>query len=343
MDNIKVINKVNGAGEIEIIGDIGSSFWGAGYSFDDFKKDIEAIQGPITVNIKSFGGDLFEAYSIHDYLRTVKSKVTTKVIGSSASAATVISMAGDVRLISRNSKYLIHKPMVGAMGNSDDFEEVLKQLKDLDKDLIDLYVSRSNLDAKQVLSLMRENKFISAEQALEHGFVDGIIEEKSVSNNQNIQKMEKILNLLNVKTEDEVLAVVNSYRADISQFTNKEKDKDEEIENLKARIAELEEELKNIDEEKAENLKNEVEKELDEAEKTGKVKSEARNYLAGIGIEQGLGALKTVLNAIAEPKPANVSGVVATPVINNSQPTNPLADFKAGKINLQEYMNLTKK
>jgi ATP-dependent Clp protease, protease subunit len=201
---ISITNRINGDGEVSIDAPIGEKILDGEYGFKSFEKDVREIKGDITINIKSYGGDLFSALSIYDYIRSLPNKVITKITGATASAATIIALAGDHRMISANARYLIHKPMVGAMGNSDDFQKILGDLEDLDAGVIKLYVERSNLNEEEVLNLMRAEKFISAEDALRMGFVDEIIQVKNVKiNAENMDK--KILEALNCSSEEELL------------------------------------------------------------------------------------------------------------------------------------------
>ena len=125
--------------EVDILTDIGSGLFFEGYTYANFASDIATLEGDITINIKSYGGDVHEALAIYDAIKSIENKVTTRVVGATASAGTIISMAGDVRLISANSRYLIHRVMAGAMGNVDDLQEVINQLEDYDRQLISLY------------------------------------------------------------------------------------------------------------------------------------------------------------------------------------------------------------
>jgi len=289
---VKIENSVNGDGEIDISGPIGGdSMFDYGYSFEHFKYDLSQIQGDITVNIKSYGGNLFEALAIYDCIRSLKNHVTTKVVGTSASAGTLISLAGDKRLISKNSRYLIHKPMIGAMGNSDDFEKVLESLKDLDKQLIKLYVERTNLEGSEVLELMRKETFISAQEAIDKGFIDGYIKEKKkIENSDEVNKVNKkinndmdnkILEALNVESEEELFnkiqhLVINKDEADenTADETNETDENGEKIivspedivDDMDGEVFKQEKKEEEEEEEKMEEEKEEEEKEEEEEE-----------------------------------------------------------------------------
>ena len=99
-------------------GPIASESW-----FDDevtpeiFKNELEEKAGDITVWINSPGGDCIAAAQIYNMLKSHKGKVTIKVDGLAASAASVIAMAGDIMYMSPVSMLMIHNPETMAIGN----------------------------------------------------------------------------------------------------------------------------------------------------------------------------------------------------------------------------------
>lgn len=199
-DYIKIQNN-----EVSIDGVIGNDLFNEGYTFNQFKRDVKNIKGKIIINIASMGGSLIDALSIYDFIRSMDNKVITKIISTSASSATIISLAGDRRYIAKNSRFLIHKPWLYFTGNSSELEKILGDLKELDDQLINLYVSRSKLNYDQVLDLMLKETFISAEKALEYGFVDDYIKDKKELNNDMDKKL---LEMFNTEDENDVLSNV---------------------------------------------------------------------------------------------------------------------------------------
>ena len=354
---IRIKNQVNN-NEIHIDGEIGNSLFTDGYTFDKFKADLTAIQGDVTINIKSYGGDLFEALAIHDYIRNIPNNVTTKIVGATASAGTIISFAGNTRLISANSRYLIHKPMIGAMGNSDDFRTVLDMLESLDKQLVDLYTKRSKLNEQDVLSLMIKEEFITAQKALEYGFVDAIIEENTQIKvtNQKTEKMEKVLKALNVDSEEKAMNAITDLQGlalkvqDLeveNTILNEEKeDKEKELEDLKAKVAKLEEELKEKEVENKEEEAEEIEKEVEDAVQNKKISEETKNDWMAVGEEKGLKHLRKLLNSIPNPvKADNFSRHSQKLVTGNPYNTKEelTAAFKNNKITAGEYQKQLKR
>lgn len=344
-ENIKILNKVK-VGEIFINGNIGEDIFDNSYSFRNFQEDIEKLKGSeIIINIKSYGGDLFEALAIYDFIRNIEKPVTTKIVGSTASAGTIISLAGDTRLMTENSKYLIHKPMISLSGNSDDFkqnvEEVLNHLESLDKQLINLYESRSNLKYETILALMQEEKFISAEEALEYGFIDEIIKTQKDMKIKNEKKDQDPVVNPEVETGKEV-EVVNEETETEVEPTETETEVEptvekliKENEELKAKILELEEKLMIEEAEmKAESITNFI----DEQIKLGTITNETKEQWFSVAEEKGLDVVKLLVNSIPQNKSFKT-------VINkkiNVTKKDVVAQWKSGKISTQDYLNFIK-
>ena len=87
---------------------IGYDYWsGEGVTAKRVAGALRSLgAGPVTVNINSPGGDMFEGLAIYNLLREHKGEVTVKVVGLAASAASIIAMAGDTVQIARAAFFL---------------------------------------------------------------------------------------------------------------------------------------------------------------------------------------------------------------------------------------------
>jgi len=117
---------------------------------------------------------------IHDALKAHPAKVTTIVQGFCASAATIIACAGDVRIISPNALYLIHKCLSWAEGNENDLQAELEAQRTTNSVILKIYKSVLKKDEKELIDLFNANdgdgKWITAEEALAFGFATEIQE-----------------------------------------------------------------------------------------------------------------------------------------------------------------------
>ncbi|MCA2026147.1 ATP-dependent Clp protease proteolytic subunit [Enterobacter sp. K16B] len=105
---------------ISVFDVIGQDYWGEGVTAKRIAGALRAMNGAdVTVNINSPGGDMFEGLAIYNLLREYEGRVTVKVLGIAASAASVIAMAGDEIQIGRGAFLMIHNCWVYAMGNDD--------------------------------------------------------------------------------------------------------------------------------------------------------------------------------------------------------------------------------
>jgi len=100
---------------ISIYDVIGYDFFGDGVTARRIAGALRNMgEGPVTVNINSPGGDMFEGLAIYNLLREHPGEVTVKVLGLAASAASVIAMAGDTVQIARAGFYMVHNAWVVA-------------------------------------------------------------------------------------------------------------------------------------------------------------------------------------------------------------------------------------
>lgn len=130
------------------------------------QKDAEKV----VVHIHSVGGVVFEGFAIHDYLRSLGKPIETRVEGLCASIATVIALAGDVRIMTANSDYFIHNPWGLAMGDREQMQKYTDDLARLEDKLAKFYASKTKLTEEEALAFMKGETTFSADQALEKGF-----------------------------------------------------------------------------------------------------------------------------------------------------------------------------
>lgn len=132
-------------------------------------------KGPVTVNINSPGGDMFEGLAIYNMLRDHPGKVTTKVLGLAASAASIIAMAGEEKVIARAGFLMIHNAWVVAIGNRNDLRETADFLEPFDRTMADIYAAATGGELKAMQKLMDAETFIGGSDAVEQGFADDLL------------------------------------------------------------------------------------------------------------------------------------------------------------------------
>lgn len=164
---------------IDIDGTIGGWDWDSWERINTGKlirkalRDLKGVK-EIEVRITSLGGDVDQALQIHDALQDHPAKVITIINGFCASAATIIALAGDVRRISRNAVYLIHKCSSYVGGNQHDLEMELESQKTVNEVLLDMYRAVNKKTEQELLDLFEydngHGKWINAQEVVDFGF-----------------------------------------------------------------------------------------------------------------------------------------------------------------------------
>ncbi|WP_312604945.1 head maturation protease, ClpP-related [Kosakonia cowanii] len=165
-----------GENSISIFDVIGADFWGDGVTASRIAGALRSMNGgAVTVNINSPGGDMFEGLAIYNLLREYEGKVTVKVLGLAASAASIIAMAGDEVQIGRGAFLMIHNCWVYAMGNRHDLAQIAADMAPFDKAMSDIYQARSGLDSAAIDKMMDGETYIGGSEAVEKGFADSLL------------------------------------------------------------------------------------------------------------------------------------------------------------------------
>ena len=151
------------------------TWWGDEVTPALFRDELAKVSGNLTVWLNSPGGDVFAASQIYTMLRNHPGKVTVKIDGIAASAASVVAMAGEETLISPTGMLMCHNPMTCAMGNKADMEKAIALLDEVKESIINAYAEKSHLSRNKIARLMDEETWMNAEKALQLGFVDGIL------------------------------------------------------------------------------------------------------------------------------------------------------------------------
>lgn len=135
-------------------------------------KDVEVV-------VNSGGGDVFSGSEIYTSLKDHSGKVTVKIVGVAASAASVIAMAGDETLISPTAQIMIHNASMVSAGDHRDFTHDSNFLKGWDKSIANAYILKSGMDMAELLNMMDKETWLNAQESKEKGFVDEIMFENN--------------------------------------------------------------------------------------------------------------------------------------------------------------------
>ncbi|WP_416193532.1 head maturation protease, ClpP-related [Nitrobacter sp. TKz-YC01] len=173
---LAAVPDADGDTTISIFDVIREDFWtGSGVTANRISAALRSIGNKdITVRINSPGGDMFEGIAIYNLLRAHPAKVTVEVLGWAASAASIIAMAGDDIRMGLGSFMMVHNAWGVVIGNRHDMREAAELFDQFDAALADIYQARTGMKRADIEQLMDAETFMTAAQAVEHGFADGV-------------------------------------------------------------------------------------------------------------------------------------------------------------------------
>ena len=157
---------------IYIFGDIVSWEWTeSDVSSYTLAKEIEGLDvDVINVYINSYGGEVAEGLAIYNQLRRHKAKVKTYCEGFACSAASVVFMAGDERVMSNASLLMIHNAWLVTWGDMNQLRKEADDLETINAAAIQAYMNHINISEEELKAMLDAETWISAADALEMGF-----------------------------------------------------------------------------------------------------------------------------------------------------------------------------
>lgn len=166
---------------LTLSGDVGTPYW-YGDKEEDFinRKNVESLVGEsdqdIVIKLNSPGGDVFDGIEVYNYLKDLPNKVTIEVTALAASAASVIAMAGDELVMCKGSQLMVHEASTITWGNKADHYKTINALEAIDNSLVSVYEDKSGLERDVITSWLNEEKWFTAEEAVEQGLANSIKE-----------------------------------------------------------------------------------------------------------------------------------------------------------------------
>lgn len=136
----------------------------------------------IAMFINSPGGVVTAGMSIYDTMQFIKPDVATYVMGQACSMGSLLAQAGAAgkRHMLPNARHMIHQPSGGARGQATDIQIQAKEILKMKENLTNIYVKHNSKGKtfEQLTQDMERDFFMSAEEALEYGLIDKIIEKR---------------------------------------------------------------------------------------------------------------------------------------------------------------------
>lgn len=157
---------------------------------DTFCASMQPDDKTIDVRIFCDGGRVDEGWAIYDRLRATGKEIWTTIEGKAASMATIIMLAAprEHRRAYRNARILVHNPFVVPQDEcltADRLAQLESSMRAEQERIVNLYIERCGCDREEIQALMNEDKYITAERAMELGFIGSLIEPASAKATDN--------------------------------------------------------------------------------------------------------------------------------------------------------------
>lgn len=142
---------------------------------EDPNKDISLF-------INSPGGVVTAGMAMYDTMQFIKCDVSTIVMGQACSMGSLLAQAGAAgkRFMLPNARHMIHQPSGGARGQATDMEIQVREILEMKKNLTNIYVKHNSAGKTydDLAKDMERDYFMNAQQALEYGLVDKVIDKR---------------------------------------------------------------------------------------------------------------------------------------------------------------------
>lgn len=200
--------------KLYLYGTIGD-YWD-GVTLDDVKNATHDMdKSKVTVYINSYGGDAVEGVAIRNFLKDTFNEIDVVIDGIAASSASVIATCGDTLTMPTGTTYMIHNPWTVVWGNRQDLLKEVGALESLETSYRNIYMERFTGTEEELIELMDNESWLTAEEAENLGFATKIEEEQSETD--EVDEPENIL----------VARLVAKYAAQADDNSEENKDDDD--------------------------------------------------------------------------------------------------------------------
>jgi ATP-dependent protease ClpP protease subunit len=164
--------KLNIGGAIVLHGFVGDNFWGEGFTAKEVLEALAETEGDVTVRINSGGGYATDGAAIYSALRSRKGKVTIRVEGIAASAASLIAMAADELVMDESALLMIHDPRGMSYGTHRTHRKNADDLEKMSAVYAGVYSARTGNSLETIKQMMEDETWMTADEALDLGFAN---------------------------------------------------------------------------------------------------------------------------------------------------------------------------
>jgi len=267
--NYRIENATDKEATIYIYDEIG---W-FGIMAETFVKDLNDIKAEtIHIRLNTPGGNVFDGTAIANSIKQLKAKTIIHIDGLAASIGSIIALSGDETLMAENAFFMFHEAWSLAIGNAENMREEADLLDKIDGVLANTYAKKTGKKIDEIKELMKAETWLTAEEALEMRMIDAIEEdgeEKASATMFDLSvfanvpdKLRDIKKDLNARDIEHALRDAGCSRSQAKEILAKgfqgdlnERDAQEEAHLQAERDAQIAEEARLREAEKAKNIK----------------------------------------------------------------------------------------
>lgn len=169
-------------GELYLYGFVGDNYWDEGFTATQVIEALAEVgPGPLTVHINSGGGYTSDGVAIYNALKAHDGDVTVIVDSVAFSSASLIAMAGSVRIMREGAEMMIHEAAGGVFGTSAEHANAAKRLDSFGDQMANIYAKATDGDPVAIRKEMKETLWMSPQEAVDRGFATAANEEQAIS------------------------------------------------------------------------------------------------------------------------------------------------------------------
>lgn len=205
----------NGKHVLTLSGNVQKKYWRDDdvINAKDIRESLESVTDDIVIKLNSPGGDVFEGIEIYNYLKDHPSNITVEVTGIAASAATFITAGANEVIMNVGTSLMIHEASTFTWGNKSDIQKTLNALETIDESILSIYSEKTGQSNDQLEEWMNEEKWFTADEAVEFGFADSVKRE----NAESVVSEESIEDIINSKVAIAIAAFSDALEKPIAK------------------------------------------------------------------------------------------------------------------------------
>jgi len=145
----------------------------------------------LNVHFNTPGGSVFEGKEIAAAIRNFPGKTIANIVSMCASAGTSIAVACNEVVMQKGAFFMIHNAQGAAFGDKAALRDTADLMEKIELSIVEDYTAKTGKPAEEVIAMMEAETWMTAAEALEHGFIDSIAGETAVSNAWNLSAYSK--------------------------------------------------------------------------------------------------------------------------------------------------------